>query len=329
MLKTTEKKKSSVEQTSLDELSQIENDFKKWNKITLTSYQINAQIFLKLKQEIIGLKAKHCAQENLINDLQIRNDILERKNRLLALQLKNRKTDEDGDDEVKDEEITHSPTNTGNCEDNEIDKLINELKQMTGDTKKFGERGEDRIIKQFKNSLKKSELKYNIEIKAIKLNKDLKRELISEYEAFKTELFSKVDDDSVENSTLISELYVSKIAIPDGMQTKEFYDNILQNGLNETNCVQNNFNMNGVYLSRYANAEQMHGYVLLVEAVISNCFTITKDSNDVNEKLLKNYQSLLVLDKNFDNYKENEYFLMNPKHVLPLAVIEYELSEQS
>ena len=63
---------------------------------------------------------------------------------------------------------------------------------MTGDTKKFGERGEDTIIKQFKNSLKKSELKYNIEIKAIKLNKDLKSELISEYEAFKTELFSKI-----------------------------------------------------------------------------------------------------------------------------------------
>ena len=333
MLKTPEKKKTSIEQNSLDELNQIETDFKKWNKITLTSYQINAQIFLKLKQEIIGLKAKHCAQENLINDLQIRNDILERQNRLLTIQLKNRSSDDEKREngEIKDEEANQSSTETTtpvSSEETEIDKLINELKQMTSNAAKFGERGEDKVIKQFKNSLKKSELKYNIEIKAIKLNKNLKKEFIEEYDAFKNDLFSKLNENTVENSTLISELYVSKIAIPESStQIKEFYDDIIQNGFNETHCVKNQINMNGIYLSRYANVEKMHGYVLLVEAVISNCFTITKDSNDLNEKLLRNYQSLLVLDKNLDNYKENEYFLMNPKHILPLAVIEYELSE--
>ena len=56
---------------------------------------------LKLKQEIIGLKAKHCAQENLINDLQIRNDILERKNRLLTLQLKKKKMTKMGTTRLK------------------------------------------------------------------------------------------------------------------------------------------------------------------------------------------------------------------------------------
>lgn len=330
MIKTIMKKKTSIELNSLEELTQIENDFKKWNKITLTSYQINSQIFLKLKQEIIGLKAKNCAQENLINDLQVRNEILERKNRLLNLQLKNSKKnsvdDNEETSEVKSEENA-SPTETVNTpEDSEIDKLISELKQMAG-TKFGGQRDEDRIIKQFKNSLKKSELKYNIEIKSIKTNKDLKKEFLKEYEAFKNSLFSEVNEDASENTTLISELYVSKISSPDGIEVKDFYNEILQHGLGDKHCIKNNFNLNGVYLSRYANVEKMHGFVLLVEAIISNCFTVTKDNEDFNEKLLMNYQSLLVLDSNFDNYKENEYFLMNPKHILPLAVIEYELMQ--
>ena len=329
MLKSQEKKKTSTELNSLEELTQLENDFKKWNKITLTSYQINSQIFLKLKQEIISLKAKECAKDNLINDLQIRNEILERKNRLLNLQLNNSNKSNDDDEMSKKSDHESLAQTIVATEDNEIDKLINELKQMAGNGTKYGHKGEDRVLRQFKNSLKKSELKYNIEIKSIKLNKDLKKSYISEFEELKSSSITETNRDMTETSTLISELYVSKMNIPDdSVELKDFYENILKNGFSKSHCLENSLKLNGIYLSRYANVEKKHGYILFVEAVVSNCFTLTKDSIEVSENLLKNYESFLILDSNFDNYKENEYFLLNPKHILPLAVIEYELSDK-
>ena len=86
--KQRERKEEEDEDTAyINELTLIEKDFKRWQKIMFSSYQTQAQIFYKFKSEILTLKAKLCAKRSLIEDLKMRNDMLERQNRFLRMQL--------------------------------------------------------------------------------------------------------------------------------------------------------------------------------------------------------------------------------------------------
>lgn len=71
----------------IQELTQIEKDHANWQKSMFTAYQTQAKLFMKLKQEILNLKASLCMKESTIEELRFKNDILERKNRFLKLKL--------------------------------------------------------------------------------------------------------------------------------------------------------------------------------------------------------------------------------------------------
>jgi ribosomal protein S18 acetylase RimI-like enzyme len=88
----------------INELTLMERDFKRWQKIMFSSYQTQAQIFYKFKQEILALKAKLCAKNSLIEELKMRNDMLARKNRLLLLQQKQMHPGDLDNDIFKDED---------------------------------------------------------------------------------------------------------------------------------------------------------------------------------------------------------------------------------
>ena len=83
------------------ELTKMENEFKRWQKLTFGAYQSQAQIFGKLKQEVFTLKAKLCAKDSIIEDLKMENDVLVRKNRFLANQIKSLEIDKEIDDIIK------------------------------------------------------------------------------------------------------------------------------------------------------------------------------------------------------------------------------------
>lgn len=73
--------------TFITELTNMERDFKKWQKLMFSSYQFQSKIFFKFKQEIINLKANICAKDSIIEDLRIKNSLLLRNNKLLQMKL--------------------------------------------------------------------------------------------------------------------------------------------------------------------------------------------------------------------------------------------------
>lgn len=72
----------------ITELTNMERDFKRWQKLMFSSYQFQSKLFFKLKQEILNLKAKLCAKDSLIDDLKIQNDLLVKNNKLLNMKIK-------------------------------------------------------------------------------------------------------------------------------------------------------------------------------------------------------------------------------------------------
>ena len=85
-----EREKSDLNDIKSDficELTSMEKDYKKWQKLMFSSYQFQSQLFTKLKQEILMLKAKLCAKDGIIDDLRLENQLLVKKNTFLKLQL--------------------------------------------------------------------------------------------------------------------------------------------------------------------------------------------------------------------------------------------------
>lgn len=80
---------SEGETSFISELAHIEKDFKRWQKASFGAYQCQAGLFMKLKQEVFTLKAKLFAKDGIIEDLQVKNDLLTRKNRALSLKIEN------------------------------------------------------------------------------------------------------------------------------------------------------------------------------------------------------------------------------------------------
>lgn len=60
---------------------------KRWQKLMFSSYQSQAKLFYKMKQEVLTLKAKLCAKDSLIDDLKVQNELLIKNNKLLKMKL--------------------------------------------------------------------------------------------------------------------------------------------------------------------------------------------------------------------------------------------------
>jgi ribosomal protein S18 acetylase RimI-like enzyme len=71
----------------LHELTNMEKDYKHWQKSMFNSYQSQAKLFIKFKQEILNLRAKLVAREGLIDELRVQNQLLAQKNKFLQLEL--------------------------------------------------------------------------------------------------------------------------------------------------------------------------------------------------------------------------------------------------
>lgn len=71
----------------IGELTNMERDFKKWQKLMFSSYQFQSKIFFKFKQEILNLKANICAKDSIIEELKIKNTLLLKSNKLLQMKL--------------------------------------------------------------------------------------------------------------------------------------------------------------------------------------------------------------------------------------------------
>lgn len=82
------------ENSFISELAHMEKDFKRWQKICFGAYQSQTAIFNKFKQEIFTLKAKLCAKDGIIDDLNVKNDLLTKKNKALSLRIENYEIEE-------------------------------------------------------------------------------------------------------------------------------------------------------------------------------------------------------------------------------------------
>jgi ribosomal protein S18 acetylase RimI-like enzyme len=130
---------TSYENSCVLELTNMENDFKKWQKLMFSSYQSQTQLFIKLKQEILTLKVKLSAKESLIDDLKVQNSILTKKNSLLKMELDHYTEIEQEEKNYANksvikqtEQITDTDTNKNDQEiDNNLDKLLSELKSLS------------------------------------------------------------------------------------------------------------------------------------------------------------------------------------------------------
>ena len=111
------------ESACIHELTHMETDFKRWQKLMFSAYQSQAQIFFKLKQEITNLKIKLSAKESLIDDLKFQNNLLSKKNVLLRMEMGKSLTCEPVESSQVDD-----------CEESggaDLDKLIAELKVLS------------------------------------------------------------------------------------------------------------------------------------------------------------------------------------------------------
>lgn len=86
----------------IDELTHMERDYARWQKLTFGAYQSQAKLFLKLKQEVLALKANVCAKDALIDELRMRNDMLDKQNRLLRLKLREKDEEDENDTDLKE-----------------------------------------------------------------------------------------------------------------------------------------------------------------------------------------------------------------------------------
>ena len=99
---------TSSSSSFVDELTTMEREYGRWQKLAFAGYQTQARLFLKLKQEVFALKASLCAKDSLIDDLRCRNDILERQNRLLKLRLNDKEDNDDVNKIISDLENLQS-----------------------------------------------------------------------------------------------------------------------------------------------------------------------------------------------------------------------------
>lgn len=132
---------SSYENSCIVELTTMENDFKKWQKLMFSAYQTQTQLFIRLKQEILTLKVKLSAKESIIDDLKIQNSLLVKKNNFLKLELNNYVEME----KLKLPSSSPDVENTSSCSlnrdseqtsldadtDKSLEKLIMELKSLS------------------------------------------------------------------------------------------------------------------------------------------------------------------------------------------------------
>ncbi|CAF0736997.1 unnamed protein product [Brachionus calyciflorus] len=89
------------------ELTNMERDYKRWQKLMFSSYQFQSKLFFKFKQEILTLKANLCAKNSLIEDLKIKNDILTKNNRLLKLKIDDLETKKEFSNLKKNDECSN------------------------------------------------------------------------------------------------------------------------------------------------------------------------------------------------------------------------------
>ena len=66
----------------------MERDYGRWQKLMFGAYQSQSKLFLKLKNEVFSLKASLCAKDSVIDELNVRNEMLERENRMLRVKLR-------------------------------------------------------------------------------------------------------------------------------------------------------------------------------------------------------------------------------------------------
>lgn len=71
----------------ITELTNMERDFKKWQKLMFSSYQFQSKLFHKFKQEILNLKANICAKDSIIEELKNKNNHLLESNKLLQIKI--------------------------------------------------------------------------------------------------------------------------------------------------------------------------------------------------------------------------------------------------
>lgn len=144
----------SYENSCVVELTSMENDFKKWQKLMFSAYQSQTQLFIKLKQEILTLKVKLSAKEGLIDDLKIENNILSKKNNLLKMELNHyaeieqmkqyappaisrinsqvgSHSSSSANIESADLNLSHFDSTIETTIDSDLDKLISELKILS------------------------------------------------------------------------------------------------------------------------------------------------------------------------------------------------------
>lgn len=324
-------KRSSME--TIEELTQIEEDFKKWNKTIFSAYQFQAQIFAKLKQEIMTLKVKLYSQESVISDLQLKNEIYERENRLLKNKLKRFS----GDDSSQ-----FSTSSAENNDEDEIEVLLKELRLRSGLLSKDSKNDELKFINSLKSSMRFDYLAESLLVKSVKLA-HVNDDYVREYKAVKEQFETIVGASN--NSSLVAQLFVTLINKPGCFATdsgdiklekeeEKFYEDILRNGFDKKkHFIKDSFGY-GVYLSHYSNVCAEDKYVLIVEAVIGNCETVVKVDYDrmkpnngfdsiVTPGCKRSSAELYENDKikNDFSVKNQEFVIFNCKQILPLALI--------
>ena len=101
------------------ELTNMESEYRQWQKLMFSAYQNQAQMFARLKKEILKLKVKLSAKEGEIDELRCENQSLRRRNNLLLMDA--------GKSLLEAEEDL---SQVGEPED-ELEKLIGELKFLS------------------------------------------------------------------------------------------------------------------------------------------------------------------------------------------------------
>ena len=97
----------------------MESEYRQWQKLMFSAYQNQAQMFARLKKEILKLKVKLSAKEGEIDELRCENQSLRRRNNLLLMDA--------GKSLLEAEEDL---SQVGEPED-ELEKLIGELKFLS------------------------------------------------------------------------------------------------------------------------------------------------------------------------------------------------------
>lgn len=101
------------------ELTNIESEYRQWQKLMFSAYQNQAKMFARLKKEILKLKVKLSAKEGEIDELRLENMSLRRRNNLLLM------------DAGKSLLEVPEDLNQPNEPEDELEKLIGQIKFLS------------------------------------------------------------------------------------------------------------------------------------------------------------------------------------------------------